>query len=69
MISELKACQDANAKNNSSWGNGYIGGVPNNSSIWPTFKTGNFTSYRAAWVPWYNLHKMYAGFPITFLDL
>ncbi|OGC10137.1 hypothetical protein A2V82_12815 [candidate division KSB1 bacterium RBG_16_48_16] len=61
MISELKACQDANATNNSTWGIGYAGGVPNSSAIWSTFKTGNFTAYRAAWVPWYNLHKMYAG--------
>lgn len=61
MISELKACQEANALNNSAWGNGYAGGVPNSSAIWSTLKTGNFTAYRAAWVPWYNLHKTYAG--------
>jgi DUF1680 family protein len=61
MILELKACQDANAINNSTWGIGYAGGVPNSSGIWSTLKTGNFTAYQAAWVPWYNLHKMYAG--------
>jgi DUF1680 family protein len=61
MISELKACQDANATNNSAWGNGYVGGVPNSSEIWSKLKTGDFTAYRAGWVPWYNLHKMYAG--------
>jgi len=61
MISELNACQDANATNNSAWGNGYVGGVPNSSAIWSTFKTGNFAAFSAAWVPWYNLHKMYAG--------
>jgi DUF1680 family protein len=61
MISELKASQDANAVKYPSWGNGYVGGVPNSNTIWSTFKTGNFTAYRAAWVPWYNLHKTYAG--------
>jgi DUF1680 family protein len=61
MISELKACRDANATNNSAWGNGYVGGVPNSSAIWSTFKTGNFAAFSAAWVPWYNLHKTYAG--------
>lgn len=61
MVTELKACQDANATNNSSWGIGYAGGVPSSASVWSTFKAGTFTNYNAAWVPWYNLHKTYAG--------
>jgi uncharacterized protein len=61
MVSELKACQDANAINNSTWGVGYAGGVPSSNGVWSTFKTANFTNYNAAWVPWYNLHKTYAG--------
>ena len=61
MVTELKACQDANSINNASWGVGYAGGVPSSSSVWSTFKVGTFTNYNAAWVPWYNLHKTYAG--------
>ncbi|HTN22250.1 MAG TPA: glycoside hydrolase family 127 protein [Pelobium sp.] len=61
MISELKACQDANAKNHSEWGTGYAGGAPNSAQIWSTLKKGDFKAYRSAWVPWYNVHKMYAG--------
>lgn len=61
MISELKACQEASAKNNPDWGIGYVGGVPNSKNIWPSFKKGEFRAFRSAWVPWYNLHKMYAG--------
>ena len=61
MISQLKACQDTNAINNPDWGIGYVGGVPNSKVIWSTLKTGDFTAYREAWVPWYNVHKMYAG--------
>lgn len=61
MISELKACQDANTKNHAEWGIGYAGGVPNSAQIWSTLKKGDFKAYRSAWVPWYNLHKMYAG--------
>ena len=61
MISELKACQDANTVHHSEWGVGYVGGMPKSSLIWPTLKTGDFAAYRAAWAPWYNLHKMYAG--------
>jgi len=61
MVDELKACQDANAAKYPSWGVGYAGGVPNSNSIWLTFKTGNFSAFNSAWVPWYNLHKTYAG--------
>lgn len=61
MIAELKACQDANAINNAEWGVGYVGGVPNSKGIWSTFKAGDLKAFRSAWVPWYNVHKMYAG--------
>ncbi|HEY9262543.1 glycoside hydrolase family 127 protein [Chitinophaga sp.] len=61
MLRELKSCVDANAANNPEWGIGYIGGVPNSKAIWSTLKVGDFTAYHAAWVPWYNVHKMYAG--------
>ena len=61
MIAELKVCQDANTKNNADWGIGYAGGVPNSKAIWSAFKKGDFIAFRAAWVPWYNIHKMYAG--------
>ena len=44
MISELKACQEANKVNNSDWGVGYVGGVPNSKKIWSTLKTGDFSS-------------------------
>lgn len=54
MITELKACQDAN-------GDGYLGGIPSSSTVWSTLKTGDLTAYQSAWVPWYNVHKIYAG--------
>ena len=61
MISELFTCQEANAKNNAEWGIGYIGGVPNSGQVWSKLKHGDFSSYRQSWVPWYNIHKMFAG--------
>jgi len=61
MISELKACQEANAKNHPDWGKGYVGGAPNSQQIWSTLQKGDFAAYRAAWVPWYNVHKLYSG--------
>ena len=61
IISELKKCQEANTMNHADWGTGYAGGVPNSAAIWSAFKTGDFSAFHKAWVPWYNLHKMYAG--------
>lgn len=61
IISELKTCQDANAINHPDWGIGYVGGVPNSKEIWSKLKSGDFSAYKSAWVPWYNLHKMFAG--------
>ena len=58
MVSELKACQEA-------IGTGYIGGVPGGVEVWEELKAGrldvdNF-SLNGKWVPWYNLHKTFAG--------
>jgi DUF1680 family protein len=50
MISELKACQDANEKNNPDWGKGYAGGAPNSKNIWSTLQKGDFTAYHSAWL-------------------
>ncbi len=67
ILSELKACQNANSINNPDWGNGYVGAVPNGKKIWSTLQNGDFTAFKAAWVPWYNVHKMYAGLRDTWL--
>jgi len=61
MLSELKECQQANTLNNAEWGIGYAGGFPDSKKLWSSFKTGDFKLYNAAWAPFYNLHKMYAG--------
>ena len=57
-VAELKRCQQAN-------GDGYIGGVPGGAAAWRDIANGklqadNF-SVNGKWVPWYNLHKTYAG--------
>ncbi len=46
-------------------GNGYIGGIPGGAALWQAVARGevqadNF-SVNGKWVPWYNLHKMFAG--------
>ncbi len=61
VLAELKACLDANNARNQPWAKGYIGAIPNSEKIWSTFLQGNFSAFRNAWVPFYNVHKMYAG--------
>jgi DUF1680 family protein len=61
MISELKTCQDSNAVRYPEWGVGYIGGVPNGDELWPEIQEGNISRVWDYWVPWYNIHKTYAG--------
>jgi DUF1680 family protein len=61
IIAELKDCQEANGLNHPDWGVGYVGAVPDSKNIWSTLKNGDFAAFRSAWVPWYNVHKMYAG--------
>ncbi|WP_306392006.1 beta-L-arabinofuranosidase domain-containing protein [Telluria beijingensis] len=58
FVAELKRAQLAN-------GDGYIGGIPGGRQAWRDVAAGkleadNF-SVNGKWVPWYNLHKVYAG--------
>lgn len=61
MVDEFKACQEANSAKYPDWGVGYVGGVPNSDSLWTQIKAGNTSVIWKYWVPWYNLHKTYAG--------
>lgn len=54
MIAELKKCQEAN-------GDGYLGGVPEGKAVFEEIKKGNVEVVWKSWVPWYNIHKIYAG--------
>lgn len=58
MVSELAICQQAH-------GNGYVGAIPGSKELWSDVAAGriradNF-SVNGKWVPWYNLHKLFAG--------
>jgi len=61
MISELKACQYANAQKYPDWGVGYVGGIPNSAALWSKIKAGEVGAIWSAWAPYYNIHKMFAG--------
>jgi len=58
MLDKLQRAQAAN-------GNGYLGGVPNGKEIWNQIANGEIQAdlfgLNGAWVPWYNLHKIFAG--------
>jgi DUF1680 family protein len=58
ILSELKIAQDKNQ-------NGYLGGVPNSKNLWTDISNGKINaqsfSLNGGWVPWYNIHKIYAG--------
>ncbi|UII19583.1 glycoside hydrolase family 127 protein [Fulvivirga ligni] len=61
MLDELERCQKQNAISHPEWGKGYVGGVPNSEGIWSRVKKGEVAAVWDYWVPWYNVHKIYAG--------
>ncbi len=54
MLSQLALCAAARH-------DGYIGGVPGGDILWEEIRKGNTGKIWEYWVPWYNVHKMYAG--------
>src|SRR5690606_41171000 len=58
VIKELKKAQDAN-------GDGYLSGIPDGDKAWREIAKGDIRADNFAtndrWVPWYNIHKTYAG--------
>jgi len=59
MVAELAQCQAA-------IGTGYLGGVPDGAALFESLRHGGVTAARRLgssehWVPWYNLHKVFAG--------
>ncbi|GJM64213.1 glycoside hydrolase family 127 protein [Persicobacter diffluens] len=58
IVTELAACQQA-------YGDGYVGGIPDQDKLFSEIKAGNIYSggfdLNGAWVPWYTMHKLFAG--------
>lgn len=58
MLDEMERCQKAN-------GDGYIGGVPGSRQLWKDVAAGKINAHgfglNGKWVPWYNVHKTFAG--------
>jgi uncharacterized protein len=60
MIDELQLCQQTN-------GDGYVGGVPDSKVFWKQITDGHIEAFRGKWVPWYNMHKVFAGLRDAYL--
>lgn len=60
MIDDLADIQKAN-------GNGYLGGIPKSAEYRKGVADGRIELMRSRWVPWYNLHKMFAGLRDAYL--
>lgn len=58
LVQGVVECQDA-------LGTGYVGGVPDGVRLWQRVAAGQVErgsfELGGAWVPWYNLHKLFAG--------
>jgi len=60
MVDELALCQQASP-------DGYIGGIPGSRAFWKEVAAGHIEAFNGKWVPWYNLHKTYAGLRDAYL--
>jgi len=58
IVNELDECQRAN-------GNGYVAAIPNGKKIFQEVSAGDIRvqpfDLNGGWVPWYTLHKLFAG--------
>ncbi len=54
ILAEMDLCQRASE-------DGYIGGVPGSRELWKAVASGRVEAVNRKWVPWYNLHKTFAG--------
>ena len=58
IVAELDECQRAN-------GNGYVAAIPNGKKIFQEVSAGDIRvkpfDLNGGWVPWYTLHKLFAG--------
>ena len=58
VVAELAECQAAN-------GDGFLGAMPNGKQVFSEVSRGEIRSagfdLNGSWVPWYNLHKLFAG--------
>src|SRR5690554_7594969 len=66
ILTELSMIQSVNSKDANFVG--YISGVPNGKAMWLKMKNGDARAQNGYWVPWYNIHKLYADRKSTRLN-
>ena len=59
IVDQLAECQQAN-------GNGWVGAIPDGKKVFARIAAGDITTRSAfdldnTWVPWYAMHKVFAG--------
>ena len=61
IVDELQVSQNA-------FGDGYVGGVPGSRELWTAVAGGDIQAINRKWVPWYNVHKTFAGLRDAYLE-
>ncbi|AJQ94782.1 beta-L-arabinofuranosidase domain-containing protein [Gynuella sunshinyii] len=65
ILNRLNTMIDALEQVQNAHGDGYIGGIPGGRNHWNDLAGGNISvggfGLNNMWVPWYNLHKVFAG--------
>lgn len=54
IVGELALCQARN-------GNGYVSGIPDGGAMFAGVAAGHGNGVHRGWVPWYTMHKLFAG--------
>ena len=49
------------------WGDGYVSGIPDGRAMFADIKTGDPNGAKRGWVPWYTMHKLFAGLRDAYL--
>ena len=61
FVTRLKDCQQVWDQHENAIMHGYCGAVYNSEKVFTTLAVGNMDEYWKSWVPFYNVHKTYAG--------
>lgn len=60
IVGELAACQEKN-------GNGYVSAIPGGKAMFADVAAGHGDGVHRGWVPWYTMHKLFAGLRDAYL--
>ncbi|MDQ2799969.1 MAG: glycoside hydrolase family 127 protein, partial [Armatimonadota bacterium] len=61
IVGELAQCQEKN-------GNGYVSAIPGGKAMFADVAAGKGDGVHRGWVPWYTMHKLFAGLRDAYVD-